>query len=374
MDLIEKYLADKLREREEAGNLRQLVVKRAAIDLFSNDYLGIATNKVLQKNMLQYGDDLSTGSTGSRLLSGNSREAEALERQIAVFHQTASALLFNSGYDANIGLLTSIANRHTVFIYDELCHASIIDGVRLSQSQKKFKFRHNDINDLEEKIKRNNSGHVVVVVESIYSMDGDMAPLHEIAVLADRYGAALIVDEAHATGVFGKHGEGLVQHWGLQEKVFARVHTFGKALGCHGAAIVGNELLKQYLINFARSFIYTTALPLHTIQSVSCAYQYLSAPEFSNESLHMLIQYFRGGIATLRKWKDSKSAIQALVVGDTSKTKSLSTALQAVGLQVNPILHPTVPLGMERLRVCLHTYNTYEQIDQLLEVVNKQYE
>lgn len=375
MNRAEQYLADKLKDRELAGNLRQLKTHRAPVDLFSNDYLGLATTGTLASLMHPLSvDGHATGSTGSRLLSGNSIHTEALEEVIASFHKAGAALLFNSGYDANIGLLASVTSRNTSILSDELCHASIIDGIRLSQCNHKYKFNHNNLADLESKLQRSTaSGTVFVVVESVYSMDGDLAPLTKIVTLCEQYDAQLVVDEAHATGVFGAHGEGLVCALGLQDKVFARVHTFGKALGCHGAAVIGSPLLKQYLLNFARSFIYTTALPGHSVQAIHCAYQHLSGHNFSNSSLHELISYFRQKIAAsgIPGWKDSTSSIQALVAGSNELSRAYATKLQQAGLQVNPILHPTVPLGEERLRVCLHTYNTKEQIDLLFDTLNK---
>lgn len=371
MNPLDQYLDHKLQERREAGNLRKLRTERAATDFFSNDYLGLATNDLLQEIV---GDlSYSGGSTGSRLLSGNTIEATELEKTIALFHKAEAALLFNSGYDANIGLLNCISNRHTTILYDELCHASIIDGIQLSQASRCYKFRHNDLQDLEEKLKRTDKGQpVIIVVESVYSMDGDLAPLKDICSLTETYNARLIVDEAHATGVFGIHGEGLVCSLDLEGKVFARVHTFGKALGCHGAAVVSSQLLIDYLINFARSFIYTTALPMHAIKTISAAYSYLQSPDFSNAQLHELISYFRSCIQQSDdgRWKDSISAIQALVIGSNEKTIATANALQHAGLQINPILHPTVPLGMERLRICLHSFNTKAEIDTLMDVLN----
>jgi len=271
-------------------------------------------------------------------------------------------------------LLASIVSRETTILSDELCHASIIDGIRLSQCRHRYKFRHNDANDLEQRLKKYRpEGPVVVIVESVYSMDGDIAPLVEMAELCSSNDAQLIVDEAHATGIFGSRGEGIVCAASIQDKVFARVHTFGKALGCHGAAVVGGDLLRQFLINFARSFIYTTALPGHSVHTIHCAYQYLSSYGFTNDPVHELIAYFRKrvGESGSTSWKDSKSQIQALVVGDNEKCKLLATKLQSAGLQVNPILYPTVPLGMERLRVCLHSFNTKEQINLLFETIEK---
>ena len=372
MNRLEQQLAAKLEERKLAGNLRRLTTHKAPVDLFSNDYLGLVTTGALAKAMHPYSIDAGTGSTGSRLLSGNSAAAEELESTIASFHKAEAALLFNSGYDANVGLIASITGRNTTILSDELCHASLIDGIRLSQCARRYKFRHNDIQDLEEKLKKYMAdGPVLVVIETIYSMDGDMAPLVEIAALCEAHDAQLVVDEAHATGVIGKHGEGLVCTLGLQDKVFARVHTFGKALGCHGAAVVGSKLLKEYLINFARTFIYTTALPGHAVLAATNAYEYLSAPDFTSEPLHELIAYFRTRIKETCSagWKDSSSPIQALVVGDNTRCKQIAEKLQDAGLEIRPILHPTVPLGMERLRVCLHSFNTREQVDLLLDIV-----
>jgi len=372
MSHVDHHLAAKLKERTIAGNLRQLTTNRASVDFFSNDYLGLATTGALAV-MMTPSEKNSPGSTGSRLLSGNSILAEELEQTIATFHRAEAALLFNSGYDANIGLLSSIAARDTTILSDELCHASLIDGIRLSVSNHKYKFRHNDLQDLEDKLVRHTQkSTAIVVVESVYSMDGDTAPLVDLVRLCEKHGAQLIVDEAHATGVVGANGAGAVCAAGLQGSVFARVHTFGKAMGCHGAAVVGSPLLKQYLINFARTFIYTTALPAHSLDAIQSAYKYLSSDGFTNESLHQLIAFFRSRIATYSNgWKDSYTAIQALVVGENERCKKLASTLQRAGLQVNPILHPTVPLGMERLRVCLHTFNSKDEVNLLFEILQQ---
>lgn len=372
MSPLELQLQKKLADRKEAGNLRTLKTPTARADFFSNDYLGLATNGVMAEALAaRYNKTLATGSTGSRLLSGNSVAAEELEDTIAQFHHSEAALLFNSGYDANMGLLSSLADRHTTYIYDELCHASIIDGIRLAQTDKRYKYAHNDMSSLVEKLDKVKDGTAIVVTESIFSMDGDMAPLREIAAICKKRNASLIVDEAHATGVFGPHGAGLVAEMGLEQDVFARVHTYGKALGCHGAAVVGSSALKQYLINFARSFIYTTALPEHSIKAIACAYQYLLDDTRAQASLHELIAYCRK-CAQEKQVKgliDSKSAIQALLVGENERTKNVATRLQQAGFQINAILSPTVHIGSERLRICLHTYNTRKQIDELTDIL-----
>jgi 8-amino-7-oxononanoate synthase len=366
MNRVDQYMADRLAERAAAGNLRRLLPDQPGIDFRSNDYLGIATGGLLNGFS---GEKRKTGSTGSRLIAGNSAFAESLESQIAAFHGTEDAIIFNSGFDANIGLLTAIASRETIFLYDELCHASIIDGIRGSLCRQKFRFAHNNPADLRTLLQKHSlTGPVIVVTEAVFSMDGDKAPLTDLVTLCEEFDARLIVDEAHATGVVGTRGEGLVCALGLQQRVFARVHTFGKALGCHGAAVVGSHLLKQYLVNFARTFIFTTALPEHSLYAIHNAYQYLAAPGFSNQPLHDLITAFRLRIAQagIVGFCDSDTPVQAMIRGGNEPTKELAARLRQAGLLVNAILYPTVPQGRERLRICLHTFNTTEQLDILI--------
>ena len=254
----------KLDTRQENGSLRSLSPQNERIDFSSNDYLGFAKNPIIFKQVQEDLDSYlpNNGSTGSRLLSGNFDFHEALESQMAAFFNAEAALLFNSGYDANIGLLSSVPQRGDCIFYDENSHASIRDGIRLSHA-KSYRFKHNDLDDLRQKIEKTGTGNQgYLVVESIYSMDGDAAPLSGFAEISKAYDLNLIVDEAHSTGVYGSEGQGMVNDLGLSALVFARIYTFGKALGCHGAAIVGDALLIQFLINFARSFIYTTAMPV----------------------------------------------------------------------------------------------------------------
>lgn len=363
--MVAAHLLKKLQQRELLDNKRQLRIPAKGIDFFSNDYLGIATTNILRE---QLHHTASYGATGSRLLSGNYTAVEELETFLADFHQTEAALVFNSGYDANLGLFACIADRHSIILYDEYCHASIIDGIRLSQAKYSFRFRHNDLADLEEKLKKHApGGPVFIAVESVYSMEGDLAPLSEIAALASLYNAALIVDEAHATGVFGENGAGLVQQLHLQENVFARVHTFGKAMGCHGAVVVGSCLLKEYLVNFARSFIYTTALPEQAIITINAAYEWMQQHTATRTILHEKINYFRSKKHeyTNATWLESITPIQSLVLGSNKLTKDLAAHLKQQALNVSAVMHPTVPEGKERLRICLHAFNSFDEIDQL---------
>ena len=246
----EDFLDKKLNERKENNAFRQLRLPDNKIDFCSNDYLGIVKNNLINQTSF-----LKHGSTGSRLLAGNYLLIEKTEKILADFHNAEAGLIFNSGYDSNIGLLSCVPQRGDTIIYDYLSHASLRDGIRLSFA-KAFSFLHNDLEDLEKKLKAA-VGNIFVVTESVFSMDGDFAPLIKISLLCEKYNASLIIDEAHATGVVGEKGEGLVQHLNLQTKCFARIHTFGKAVGAHGAIILGSKKLKDYLINFfARIYLY----------------------------------------------------------------------------------------------------------------------
>jgi 8-amino-7-oxononanoate synthase len=367
MDNAEYRLQQKLIERKEKNRLRELTYMKLPVDFCSNDYLGLARSAELSKaieietNRLA---DFKHGATGSRLLSGNHPYTEITEQDIADFHESPSALLFNSGYDANIGLLSAVPQRGDTIITDELIHASLIDGARLSHAER-FRFKHNDVRDLEQKLKKA-KGICYVVIESIYSMDGDMAPLPEICALCHTYQANLIVDEAHAVGIFGRKGRGLVNECGLQHKIFARIVTYGKALGTHGAAVLGSKTLRSYLINFSRSFVYTTALPLNQVIAIKCAYQILIQNEYQ-EQLAEKIAYYNilTSRTSLRSMK-SNSCIQTILFDNDLAAKQSATFLQNKGFDVRAILSPTVPEGKERLRICLHLYNTHEEIKNLI--------
>jgi 8-amino-7-oxononanoate synthase len=361
-----------LQKRKDENALRALTVKSDLIDFSSNDYLGFSRSVELAGSIQKFIDESKTtanGSTGSRLLSGNSHFAEELEKHIASYHNAEAALIFNSGYDANVGLLSCIARKGDTVIYDELVHASMHDGIRLNHADV-FKFRHNDAAHLEERLKAA-AGTVFVAVESLYSMDGDAAPLREIARLCEQYHASLIVDEAHATGVIGEKGRGQVCSLGLEEKVFARVHTFGKGLGVHGAAVLGNRILREYLINFSRAFIYTTALPFHSLAGIRCAYDLLDHSDAEMNKLHDLIKLFKARIGGKASLMESHSPVQCVIVPGNNEVKQVSAALQEAGFDVRPILSPTVPRGVERLRICIHAFNTGQEVTDLADAIIK---
>ena len=363
-----KNIEQKLSNRKSENALRELKVNNSLVDFCSNDYLGFASESeihILDEVIVE-----KFGATGSRLISGNRRVTEEVEEFLATYYKAESALIFNSGYNANIGIFSSLPQRGDTIIYDELIHASIRDGVRLSNANS-FSFKHNNIGSLEEKIKKSN-GQVWIAVESVYSMDGDEAPLRQLTGICEKYDAALIVDEAHACGVFGDKGEGLVVEYGLENKIFARVATFGKALGSHGAIVLGNKLLRDYLINYSRSFIYTTALPLPSVLAMKKAHTFLEKNIDRIENLKELIAYFKAStIGFEPSALNSRSAIQCIIVPGNDAVKTLAENIQNNGFDVRPILSPTVPKGQERLRICIHTYNTKEQIDGLLKAIEQ---
>ncbi|MEC5145974.1 8-amino-7-oxononanoate synthase [Chitinophaga sp. 212800010-3] len=362
------FLTKLLEERKEQQLYRELRLTSGLVDFCSNDYLGLARSADVRTTIRTLMEERhpAHGSTGSRLLAGNYEWMMSVEKDLALFHDAAAGLLYNSGYDANLGLFSCIGRRGDTIIYDQLIHASVRDGVRLSMAQS-FSFLHNDPEDLEKKL-RNAAGNIFVAVESVYSMDGDLAPLAAIAQLCAQYGAHLIVDEAHATGVVGERGEGLVQELGLAAACFARVHTFGKAVGCHGAVVLGSGELKEYLINFSRSFIYTTALPPASLAAIEAGYAAFPYMQNARQHLADLISQLREGLPGA-ELLPGNTPIQALLTRGNEHARKVAAQLQAAGLDVRPILHPTVPKGAERLRIVLHSYNTADEVNRLLKVL-----
>lgn len=358
---LKDRLAQALSEREAAGLLRRVPPPLTGqIDFCSNDYLGYARDiEVTSK---------TGGATGSRLISGNSELAEEVEAMLARFHRAEAALLFPSGYAANIGLLPAVATRHDTIIYDKLLHASLRDGIQLSRARA-LGFAHNNLDELQAKLVQA-TGQVFVVVESVYSMDGDVAPLAQLLPMVEAAGAHLIIDEAHGTGVLGPAGEGLVNALGLEDRVFARIHTFGKAIGSHGAVVLGSTLLREYLVNFARSFIYATALSEHTLAHIQAAYARM-ANGIDVQRLQDIIHYFLQACppALRARLIPSTTPVQAVLCSGNAAVHQLAERLEAAGLAVLPIRYPTVPMGGERLRVCLHAYNTKEEVDLLIKKI-----
>lgn len=355
-----------LKLREESNTLRTLKNRPGLVDFCSNDFLGFSSLPMPKgKHAL--------GSTGSRLISGESEVHAMAEKEISEFHRAPAGLLFNSGYDANLGLISSVAKRGDLVLYDELVHASIRDGIRLSLA-KSHSFAHNSREDLEAKLQKS-SGQTFVIVESLYSMDGDEAPLKHISDLCETYGASLIVDEAHATGVHGENGRGLCVEHGIHHKTFARVYTFGKAIGSHGAIVVGQKVLRDFLINFCRPFIYTTALPPHSVAAIMSAYEELqTAPTL--DLLHDNIALFLNSLSHKTKgyFITSRSPIQSVVPGSRAMLDNLLAKCEDHGFDIRAIHPPTVPEGQNRMRICLHSFNKPADIERLAQILNSTFD
>ncbi len=361
-----------LLERKESHLLRELPHQSCPIDFYSNDYLGMGRSEELHQSITSTFKELPVqrnGSTGSRLLSGNSSCAEEIESMIAAYHEVESALVFSTGYAANVGLISAIGTRGVSIISDELIHASLIDGIRLGFAQR-HRFKHNDLDNLSSKL-TSVSGDKIVLVESLYSMDGDIAPLKEILELCQKHGAELVVDEAHAAGVLGPKGKGLCHEAGIQNDVLAIVVTYGKAFGTHGAAVLCASWLKEYLVNFARSFIYSTAPGDHQMTAIKCAYKFVEKADDERDQLDHGIQYFvkKRNEASEFQWIPSTTAIQSLIIPGNEAVKKFSDRIIENGISVLPIRSPTVPSGTERLRFSIHSFNNEVEMNKLFELV-----
>ena len=376
MKQLPKKLQGKLEDRVSNNAMRSLDSSSNLVDFSSNDYLGFSASviifdkaaAILKEHKLE-----KNGATGSRLLSGNHPLYTLTESAIANFHNTPDALIFTSGYDANIGFFGSVPQRGDLIFYDELCHASIRDGIQLS-SAKSYKYKHDDLGDLIAMAKRMQpyNDEVYVVTESVFSMDGDTPELKALADFCTQRGFLLVVDEAHGVGVFGERGAGKIQELELEQAVFARIVTFGKAMGCHGAAVLGSKALKEYLVNFARSFIYTTGLPPHSVATIWAAYAHLSNDADSVKTVNRNIEILRLYIQKYQLknyFVASNSAIHCCILPGNGVVKAISEKLKENGFDVKAILSPTVPLGQERLRLCVHSFNTEGEIKNLVELL-----
>ena len=441
---MEGRLQEQLDRRKREGTLRSLmplpkqsdidkteqnIPTQPIIDFASNDYLGLARcknqhalvqlayNNICSNTNVQQQPIL--GSAGSRLLSGDSNIARSLELQLANIHNRQAALLFNSGYDANLSILSSLPyNEDDCIVMDELVHNSLVMGIRMSRLNKKrvVMFKHNDVNDLKrvlEKVASRPVSSTLVVVESVYSMDGDVAPLKEILELAKEYEAGVMVDEAHGLGVYGKTnqhdlkrnsinveyndgttnieettrgGTGVLAALNLEHHpaLLCSIHTFGKAAGCHGAVVAGSNTLISYLVNYARPFVYSTALPTHSLVTIQQSYESImgNIGEDRRKRVFQLVRLFRekmlDGIDILKQEYSnsdfellpSPSPIQAIVVPGNEQCISVCQYLRNVGnLDVYPIRSPTVTKGKERIRIILHSHNTENEVNELTTMI-----
>ena len=444
---METRLQEQLDRRQREGSLRSLMPLPTAqvstkpkqqlpIDFASNDYLGLARCRNQHNSVeLAYSRlfcnnqdmDSKLGATGSRLLSGDSRLARSIEAKLAEVHNRTAALLFNSGYDANLSILSSLPYKEgDAIVMDELVHNSLVMGVRMGRLNQDsvFLFKHNDVNDLKRVLEKvasssaSSPSSTLIVVESVYSMDGDIAPLKEILELAEHMGAGVMVDEAHGLGVYGHTniqdmelttnnesmvnaksdstinnsektmvgGTGVMAALQLERHpaLICSIHTFGKAAGCHGAVVAGSSTLISYLVNYARPFVYSTALPPHSLISIQQAYESMVGPvgERRRKVVFQWVRLFRkeisSGIMAMKEefpgldfeLLPSPSPIQAVVVPGNERCISLCQHLRNAGsFDVYPIRSPTVPKGQERIRIIMHSHNNEDEIRALTKML-----
>jgi len=357
---LERDLAG-LRARDQLRSLAQIT----GVNLCSNDYLGLADDARLKEAVLQaVASSVRVGGTGSRLLSGHDPVWDELEEEFAEFAGTEAALYFANGYAANLGLLSSVLGKGDLVFSDALNHASLIDGIRLSGARKEI-YPHRDLNALEGALRLHESEpcRKLIVTESVFSMDGDIADVQALQKLAERYGASLVVDEAHATAVHGPDGSGIVAEERLTHEAFATVHTCGKALASAGAFVCGSLALREFLINHARTLIFTTAMPPYMAWQIRAALRLARGMETEREVLQANSAEL---IASLRGvgWDVSRSASQIVpvIIGSNEEALSAATFLQEQGFAVRAIRPPTVPAGTARLRLSLTARVSREQV------------
>lgn len=370
-DSIERRIARELNSLREISQFRTLDVADG-IDLSSNDYLGLAHDSRLKAAVAEsVARAKRVGGTGSRLLSGNAREWEDLEAQFAEFAGTEAALYFGSGYAANIGLLSSLLRPADVVFSDERNHASLIDGLRLSGATKVI-FPHRDMASIENALRQHadGAGARMIVTESVFSMEGDVAPLKEMLRIANAHRAALVVDEAHATGVCGPQGRGVAAELGIEREALAIVHTCGKALASAGAFVCGGRALKDFLINRARTFIFSTAMPPYFAVQIRAALELARAADAERAHLREIAEELRASLTHAGLHCGASSThILPVILGGNEAALHVATELQRAGFAAKAIRPPTVPPGTARIRISLTSRITTEQVRRLADAL-----
>ncbi len=380
---ITDFINSELRFQNETGLLRSLfplegsqrgVIEtegKPLVDFSSNDYLGLADHPALIEGAKKAMEKWGAGARASRLMSGDLEIHHRLESAIAALKGKEAGLLFGSGYLANTGIIPALCGRNDVIYSDRLNHASIVDGVLLSRARF-YRFRHNDLNYLEDLLKSHRSRYrrAMIVVESVYSMDGDLALVSELLELRGRYGAMLMIDEAHATGVFGAKGEGIISQTGA-ESVDVILGTFGKALGGYGAFVAVSNRMRQFLLNRARTFIFSTALPPAVIGANLAAVKLLDEePGRRNRVCELASELRRALREDLGLNTPSESQIVPVMVGDSQSALSLAESLRDAGFFVKAIRPPTVPEGTARIRLSVTANHSLKDVRQLLEALS----
>lgn len=353
-------------ELQSAQSVTPIINGQSVLSFCSNDYLGLANHPDIAQSMKAAVDHYGVGAGASHLIDGHHQEHERLEKELAAFCGREAALVFSTGYMANLGVISALLDRHDTVIQDKLNHASLIDGGRLSGAQF-LRFRHNDLAHMEEQLQRAR-GKKLVVVDGVFSMDGDCAPLAEMSAMTQAHDAWLMVDDAHGFGVLGSHGAGLVSELGLTSAdVPLVVGTLGKAFGTSGAFVAGDQQTIDYILQFARTYIYTTASPPAVAAATRTALSLVQKADDRRAKLIELIAQLRQGVSDLgHTLMPSHTPIQPILIGSNEQAMAISQALKAQGILVTAIRPPTVPEGTARLRVTLSAEHTPAQVDRLL--------
>lgn len=381
---MDRVLQDNLNKRSQQSLYRsracinsscgaQLAVEGRSLHNFcSNDYLGLASHPDIARAFKQGIDHYGVGSGASHLISGHCKAHQLLEDQLAEFTNRPRALLFSSGYAANLGVINALVGRTDLVLEDYLNHASLLDGGLLSGA--KFRrFKHCDRQDLQDKLAKLDGARKLVVTDGVFSMDGDRAPLEDLADISANHNAWLMVDDAHGFGVLGANGGGLVEHLNLSlDQVPILMGTLGKAFGTYGAFVAGSEALIETLIQFARSYIYTTALPPAVAVASSASLQLLQSQQWRRDKLNQLISRFRSGVSQIGlKLMESETAIQPILIEDNQQVLAIGEQLRNFGFMVGTIRPPTVPLGQARIRITLSAGHSEQQVDALVDALDR---
>jgi len=371
-DLQRKGLLRRLRQIESPSSSRIVVEGKICLNLSSNNYLGLSTHPKVKEAASQAIQRYGIGTGASALISGHTQLHQELAEKIAQFKGTEAALIFSTGYMANVGTLSALLGEGDLVYVDRLSHASIIDGCRLSKATLRV-YPHRDTQSLSRHLKRANPRTLTLIVtDGAFSMDGDLAPLPDIVELAKQHGAMVMVDDAHATGVLGPTGRGTIEHFVLEGQIPIQMGTLSKALGAFGAYVAGSKDLITYLINRARSYIYTTALPTPMVAASLAALELLQKEPQIRQQLWDNCSYYKQGIKTLGyDTLQSETPIIPLLIGESSLALKVSEQLLAHGVYAPAIRPPTVPQGMARIRTSLMSTHTREDLDYALELLHK---
>ncbi len=373
--LRERDLLRELRRMDSAQGPRIEIGGRTLLNFSSNDYLGLANHPALKAASIRAVEKFGAGAGASRLICGSLAPFHELEEALAAFKKTEAALTFSSGYAAAVGTVTALVGKADVIIVDKLVHASIVDAARLAGSKLRV-FAHNDLNDLEDKLKwanqefgtKNPTGKILVITESVFSMDGDVAPLREIIALKEKYGAWLMVDEAHATGILGRLGRGLADELGVGQQIEVQMGTLGKAFGAAGGYICGSRILVDFLINSARSFIFSTA-PVPATAAAATAGLHLATSAEGDARRKTLRQLVEQLNSKLQPHVSKPGAIIPLILGEEAKAIEAASHLRAQNIHVPAIRFPTVARGAARLRITLTAAHSAEDVSLLVQAL-----